>query len=305
MTTSSRIGEKLLAGWTLLGESCPRAGCAAPLLKPRDGGALYCPQHDGEAGPLESSPSSEGGYDSSTHADQRLGPFARGAPAAEPAAVAPVVPSHAQAGVIADYLLRGWTMLGEACPLPGCHAPLMANRRQGDTRKFCPVHALWVLSEAEAKLQAGPLEEVPSVPASAATASAAEEVAPEERGGGASTKEGDAPLLGEEARLGQRGGGLLPGHDDAALARAGAWVAAGEPGLGTALDAATPAPATAAVLPRSPQAPTQAALDAVAGAMTAAAAQLNTGGLSDLGRASALVRLLADCGAATAALRAL
>ena len=67
MTTSSRIGEKLLAvraarelrvlalpdgsaaqGWTLLGECCPRAGCATPLLRARTPGAkLYCPQHDG------------------------------------------------------------------------------------------------------------------------------------------------------------------------------------------------------------------------------------------------------------------
>jgi hypothetical protein len=66
MTTSSRIGEKLLAvralhvlhftatenafakGWTLLGESCPQSCCAAPLLRARTPGAkLYCPQHDG------------------------------------------------------------------------------------------------------------------------------------------------------------------------------------------------------------------------------------------------------------------
>ena len=67
MTTSSRIGDKLLAvraarelrvlalpdcaaaqGWTLLGECCPRAGCATPLLRARTPGAkLYCPQHDG------------------------------------------------------------------------------------------------------------------------------------------------------------------------------------------------------------------------------------------------------------------
>ena len=69
MTTSSRIGEKLLAvravralcvlcvlsspdsaaaqGWTLLGDCCPRAGCATPLLRARTPGAkLYCPQHD-------------------------------------------------------------------------------------------------------------------------------------------------------------------------------------------------------------------------------------------------------------------
>jgi uncharacterized Zn finger protein (UPF0148 family) len=47
-------GACLLAqGWTLLAEHCPRAGCAAPLLRSRDAaGQLYCPQHDGvvEAG---------------------------------------------------------------------------------------------------------------------------------------------------------------------------------------------------------------------------------------------------------------
>lgn len=276
MTTSSRIGEKLLAGWTLLGESCQRTGCAAPLLRSRDG-ALYCPQHDGEAGAAESSsPATEGGYDSSAHADERLGPFASRA-AREPEAVAPTVPEHAQAGVIADYLLRGWKMLGEACPLPGCHAPLMANHRQGDSRKFCPVHALWVLTEAEAKQQSGPLEAVPSMRGAAVLAATAVEAEPEAPVAGPVAAAPEAVVASEAPMA----------SPQSPQAVAGRMIAA-----------------EVAAFPSSHPSPNQTALDAVASTMAAAAAQLHAGGLG-AAQASALVKLISECAAATAALRAL
>jgi hypothetical protein len=114
-------------------------------------------------------------YDDSAHSDERLGPFAKpaAAAAAKPAGQQPPEPpplpsgrstasgsaplltvaTDKQADVVADYLLNGWTMLGEACPLEGCHAPLMWQKK--DRKKFCPAHQLWVLTGARDLCNAG------------------------------------------------------------------------------------------------------------------------------------------------------
>jgi hypothetical protein len=123
------------------------------------------PEQAAEAAPAAGAAST---FDDSAHSDERLGPFAKpaAAAAAQPAAQQPPAPppmpsgrssaagaapplaiaSDKQADVVADYLLNGWTMLAEACPLEGCHAPLMWQKK--DRKKFCPAHQLWVLSGA-------------------------------------------------------------------------------------------------------------------------------------------------------------
>jgi hypothetical protein len=47
------------------------------------------------------------------------------------------------AGMIAEKLLEGWTLLAEYCPMEGCLAPLMRSR---DGRRYCVAHDMFVMS---------------------------------------------------------------------------------------------------------------------------------------------------------------
>jgi hypothetical protein len=96
--------------------------------------------------PAAAQPSGGASYDSAEHEDARLGPYAK-APAQAQAPSAPPRPAAAKPdAVIADYLLNGWTMLGEACPIAECYSPLMWQKKE--RRKFCPVHQLYVMTGA-------------------------------------------------------------------------------------------------------------------------------------------------------------
>lgn len=166
--TSKRIGVKLLSGWTLLAEACPRSGCAAPLLRaPPPLCSLFCPQHDGavEAAELaasaEEAPASRGhnnaSYDAAAHADASvLGPYAsaaalpphpvgRGAASGPHPVHPPLPPSDEQASSIADLLLAGWAMTASFCPIEGCLAPLMRNKEQQLCAATAPLPTLRVI----------------------------------------------------------------------------------------------------------------------------------------------------------------
>ena len=172
-----RLLPRTRQGWTLLGDCCPQAGCATPLLRARTPGAkLYCPQHDGfmeaadgarvarrrNAAPrltaapaaeeaAAEQPSGDATRGTAEHEDPRLGPYAKAAaqPQAPSTAAHPSAPApekKAADAVIADYLLNGWTMLAEACPIAGCYSPLMWQK--AERKRFCPVHQLYVLTGA-------------------------------------------------------------------------------------------------------------------------------------------------------------
>jgi|APGre2960657444_1045066.scaffolds.fasta_scaffold04198_6 uncharacterized Zn finger protein (UPF0148 family) len=160
---SARIGDRLLTGWTLLGEACPRACCATPLLRSRQG-ELYCPQHDGpvDAAEAHSAPCApeKTTLSHDAQSDERLGPFARPMDAREPPFDEPPQSSDALANSIADLMLEGWAMTATVCPIEGCRSPLL---RQRYTKKlWCAAHCMWVVTEAEAlsaKLSSVQLEE--------------------------------------------------------------------------------------------------------------------------------------------------
>jgi hypothetical protein len=198
MTTSSRIGEKLLAVRALRTPCVPKnaSSCLKTPLPRRVGrcwakaarnhaARLRCfararrapsstahsttdswptqaraLQHQHQRGltpagraamdePAAAQPSGGASYDSAEHEDARLGPYAK-APAQAQAPSAPSQRSAAGAkpadATIADYLLNGWTMLGEACPIAECYSPLMWQKKE--RRKFCPVHQLYVMTGA-------------------------------------------------------------------------------------------------------------------------------------------------------------
>lgn len=183
--TSACIGEKLLLGWTLLAEACPRPGCAAPLLRSPGAGELLCPQHGGLVAPEElAEAAAKGDQDaaaaaakghaadagpdradgaaaaaaeprraaapeaaSPSHTSDALPPYpgAPGAGAAPPHGTLPT--PEQQAASISALLLAGWTMTAKPCPVEGCLAPLMRNRLG---QLLCPAHKLWVVTPSAA-----------------------------------------------------------------------------------------------------------------------------------------------------------
>ncbi|OUS42581.1 hypothetical protein BE221DRAFT_103506 [Ostreococcus tauri] len=48
-------------------------------------------------------------------------------------------------GAVAEKLLSGWTLTGDACPMPGCHTPLVRNSAG---EMFCARHAMYVRAES-------------------------------------------------------------------------------------------------------------------------------------------------------------
>ena len=180
-----RLLPRTRQGWTLLGDCCPQAGCATPLLRARTPGAkLYCPQHDGFVETLDGAraarhrgaaprltapaaaeeaaaqPSGDATRGTAEHEDPRLGPYAKAAaqPQAPTSAAHPSAPApekKAADAIIADYLLNGWTMLAEACPIPECYSPLMWQK--AERKRFCPVHQLYVMTGALARRFRSPL----------------------------------------------------------------------------------------------------------------------------------------------------
>ena len=126
--------------------------------------ALTVPSRAAEE-PAAAQPSAGATYDAAEHEDARLGPYAKAAAqaqappstapsAAPPNASQPPAPAADKTpdAIIADYLLNGWTMLGEACPIAECYSPLMWQKKE--RKKFCPVHQLYVMTGAHA-LRAG------------------------------------------------------------------------------------------------------------------------------------------------------
>jgi len=122
-----------------------RASAARLQRAPR----LTAASHAADEAAAAAQPSGGATYDAAEHEDARLGPYAKAAAQEQaPSAALPPAPAADRKAdaIIADYLLNGWTMLGEACPIAECYSPLMWQKKE--RRKFCPVHQLYVMTGA-------------------------------------------------------------------------------------------------------------------------------------------------------------
>ena len=139
---SRRIADKLLQRWTLTAETCPVEQCRhVPLMLERSDDpscVFWCPSAetyvvDGAHGARDVSTSargSEGG--SAAIVDDRTTEVS-------------VETLGDASGAVAEKLLRGWTLTGDACPMPGCHTPLV---RSSGGEMFCARHAMYVRAES-------------------------------------------------------------------------------------------------------------------------------------------------------------
>ena len=225
----AELSRRMLQGWRLLSDTCPRTECDVPLVQPPGGGARLCVRCGEEYGsdlvpvprlPPASPPGGQGGDwgvpaapggqsaedpDDVRSDSARFGPFAVGpvaSPAgpdvagaevnpgpveemdggalgpsspllrspgqprpitpvfdavdAEPAPPPPSAPSPGKerrrrsdeaSRRIAEFLLQGWALLDDYCPMAGCNCPLVRNR---ESKKRCVSCDMWVMAPGEA-----------------------------------------------------------------------------------------------------------------------------------------------------------
>ena len=226
----AELSRRMLQGWRLLSDTCPRTECDVPLVQPPGGGGRLCVRCGEEYGtddlvpvprlPPASASGGQGGDlgapaapdgDSTEDLDDvrsdsaRFGPFAVGpvaSPAgpdvtgaevkpgpveeveggplgpasphlrspgqprpitpvfdavdAEPAPPPPSAPSPGKerrrrsdeaSRRIAEFLLQGWALLDDYCPMAGCNCPLVRNR---ESKRRCVSCDMWVMAPGQA-----------------------------------------------------------------------------------------------------------------------------------------------------------
>ncbi|KAF0758199.1 hypothetical protein AaE_004013 [Aphanomyces astaci] len=180
-TTSNRLAEKMLAGWTLLATNCPELDCCTPLMCSRkDKTKLLCVKCDKWYSTEEPAETSAATPTSSA----RQGPFLSSSqlpsltrphfaiatphpPPPPPAAsfVADQTPQEDQAAVYAarkkrrdatssklgEKMLQGWTLMGSVCPKSDCGTPFVRNRDTGQL--FCVTCNQYAITEEQAAEQ--------------------------------------------------------------------------------------------------------------------------------------------------------
>jgi uncharacterized Zn finger protein (UPF0148 family) len=143
------IGERLLRGWTLMAECCPRC-VHTPLVKSRQG-EMYCVgcemdvKREGTldmtvtSSPVKTAVQTPGtsGLGSSrlaasappglTVPQRALGAGALASPMRSYSPLKSLADPSKASSAIAQKLLLGWTLLGETCPVDGCLVPLMLD----------------------------------------------------------------------------------------------------------------------------------------------------------------------------------
>jgi uncharacterized Zn finger protein (UPF0148 family) len=132
---SKKLGDKMMVGWTLLGDSCAKPECSGtPLVSsPKEPGRLFCVS------------CAQSYTKSSTTGTVEPAPAPAPAPALTATPKASVTPSglvsdapildfsrpreQDSSSRIADKLLKGWAMLNEMCAQSGCDGavPLMRD----------------------------------------------------------------------------------------------------------------------------------------------------------------------------------
>ncbi|ETV66383.1 hypothetical protein, variant 1 [Aphanomyces astaci] len=161
-TTSNRLAEKMLAGWTLLATNCPELDCCTPLMCSRkDKTKLLCVKCDKWY-------STEEPAETSAATPTSSAPQATPHPPPPPPAasfVADQTPQEDQAAVYAarkkrrdatssklgEKMLQGWTLMGSVCPRPDCGTPFVRNRDTGQL--FCVTCNQYAITEEQAAEQ--------------------------------------------------------------------------------------------------------------------------------------------------------
>jgi uncharacterized Zn finger protein (UPF0148 family) len=137
---SSKMGAKMLEGWTLLSESCPRSQCrGTPLMRAgQSAPTMLCVCCDQEC--VFDDNHCVVALQSVEEAAGETAESQREPPSAAPADVdflstAPFLFKHATdandtSTKIGSKLLKGWALLDQCCTLPGCtgNVPLMRDR---------------------------------------------------------------------------------------------------------------------------------------------------------------------------------
>jgi len=136
---SKKLGDKMMVGWTLLGDSCAKPECSGtPLVSsPKEPGRLLCVSCDqyytksSTTGAVE--PTSSSVPAPATTATATATPKVTGTPSWL-VSDAPILDfsrprEQDSSSRIADKLLKGWAMLNEMCAQPGCDGavPLMRD----------------------------------------------------------------------------------------------------------------------------------------------------------------------------------
>jgi len=153
---SSKIGEKLLLGWTLLSAECPQASCGGVPLMSKKGGPKYCVSCDSTYDTTNSAPKqvaaaktteavqSVGSQKDTTavdYSDMTSAPFLDDVgnivPDGEPTECADTKLIEETSALIGSKLIIGWKLLDAVCE-GACKGtvPLMVDPKRSGTR-YC------------------------------------------------------------------------------------------------------------------------------------------------------------------------
>ncbi|KAJ1959204.1 hypothetical protein IWQ62_004704 [Dispira parvispora] len=164
-SVTRRMSEYMLKGWVLTDQECPN-GCGVPLMRTKDHSETFCAGCVGnEANPQESGPGLQTGLtmsmshvvpdvppevieleDLETSSDVQKELVASNAENLEASKVRREQ-SERTTQRLAEKMLQGWTLLGDACPNPRCIGTPLVQPKNGP--KQCVTCDSLVMDDAE------------------------------------------------------------------------------------------------------------------------------------------------------------